>query len=134
MKKLIIICIIATMFAGCHGGNSVDKAISQVEKSIDKLQKNKGKMTDAEWQNLQKETEEPLKVIADALQNNKVGALDKLKIIALTAKWTTAVMDAGFIEMQKAGFNPDSLGNELQKAADESDQPEQEDSVSESNP
>jgi len=120
MKKLIIICIIATLCAGC-GSNPVDKAIAQVQKSIDKLEKNKGKMTEADWQSLQKETEAPLKVIADAMENNKVGPLDKIKIMTVSAKWATAVMQAGFDEMKKAGLDQDGLGKALENATDDVD-------------
>ena len=136
MKKLIVICIIATMCVGCGGSSSVDKAISQVEKSIDKLQKNKSKTTAADLQALEKEMEEPLKILSDAIENDKVGTVNKMKIIAITAKWATLVMEVGLDEMKKAGFDQENIGDELEKIVDEMKQalPEEEDSASESNP
>ena len=118
MKKLLIIGIIAAICTACGGGaSSVDKAISQVEKSIAKLEKNKGKVTEEEWKALEKEVEEPMKVLADALESDKVGAMSKLKIVALTAKWATVVMEAGFGEMQKQlGTELENFGEKLEDA------------------
>ena len=116
MKKIFILGIIAMIFAGCGGGSSVSNAISQVEKSTEKLENSKGKMTDADWQALQKETEAPMKVIADALQAGKVGTMDRLKIIAVMARWSAAVMNAGFNEVAK---QTDDLGKSLENVSKE---------------
>jgi len=115
---MFILGIIAMIFAGCGGGSSVSNAISQVEKSTEKLENSKGKMTDADWQNLQKETEEPLKAIADALQAGKVGAMDRMKIIAVMARWSAAVMSAGFSDVMK---QTDELGKSIENASKELD-------------
>ena len=121
MKRIIIVGIIAAIIcAGCGGSSSVDKAISQVEKALEKVEKNKGNMTQSDWQSLEKEVEEPLQVIADALEKNKVGVMDKLKVVTLVAKWSAVVMEAGFTEIEKeTGINRENLGAELEKAAKE---------------
>ena len=121
MKKIIIIGIIATMFAGCGGGaSSLDKSISQVEKALEKVEKNKGKMTEDDWRLLEKELEEPLKVISDALESDKVGVIAKVKIVALAAKWTAALTEAGVSEIEKqTGINRDNWGTELENLAKE---------------
>jgi len=115
MKKIFILGIIAMIFAGC-GGSAVDNAISQVEKSTERLEKSKGKMTEADWQALQKETEAPMKVIADAMESGKVGAMDRLKLIAVMARWSAAVMNAGFSEMTK---QTEEFGKSLENASKE---------------
>jgi hypothetical protein len=120
MKKLIIAGIIVTLFVACGGSSSVDKSISQVEKAIAKVEKNKGKMTEADWKNLEKEVEAPLKIIADALEKDKVGIMGKMKIIAVTAKWATVLAEAGISELgKKTGTDLKNVEKELEKAAKE---------------
>ena len=120
MKKLIIFSIIVAICTACGGGSSVDKAISQVEKALEKVEKNKGKMTEEDWHALEKEVEEPLKVIADALENDKVGVVGKMKIIAVSAKWATALAEEGARELERrTGVERENWGSELEKAAKE---------------
>ena len=120
MKKLIIAGMIVAICAACGGSSSLDQSISKVEKALEKVEKNKGKMTEADWRNLEKEVEEPLKVIADALESDKVGVVGKMKIIAVTAKWATVLAEAGLSEIEKrTGIERENLGSELEKAANE---------------
>jgi len=114
-KNLFVLGVLLMILVGC-GGSSLDNAISQVEKSTEKLKNSKGKMTEADWQSLQKETEAPLKVIADELQAGKVGDMDKIKIMAVMAQWSAAVMNAGFSEVAK---QTDELGKSLENASKE---------------
>jgi len=127
MKKIVIVGIIVAIFAGCGGASSVDKAMGQIEKAIEKVEKNKGKMTENDWRILEKEVEEPLLVLSDALEKNKVGAIQKVKLITLTAKWATVVMEAGFTEIEKAtGVGRENWQTELEKAAQEIEKAAQE--------
>jgi len=120
MKRIIIIGIIAAICAGCGGSSPVDKAINQVEKALAKAEKNKGNMTEADWKSLEKEVEEPLQVIANALENNKVGVMERIKVMTLVAKWTAVAMEVGFTEIEKStGIDRENWGNELEKAAKE---------------
>ena len=121
MKRIIIIGIIAAIAcAGCGGSSSVDKAISQVDKALAKVEKNKGKMTEADWKSLEKEMEEPLQTIADALEKNKFGMMDRIKVVTLMAKWTAVMMEAGFSEIEReTGINRENWGSEIEKAAKE---------------
>jgi len=117
MKKLIIIGVVAVFIAGCGGASSIDKAVAQVEKAIEKVEKNKDKMTESDWNSLEKEVEEPLKVIANALETNKVGVGQRVKVMTLVAKWTAVVMEAGFTEIEKqTGIDRENWGNELEKS------------------
>ena len=125
MKRLIIIGIIAAMIAGCGGSSSIDKAISQVEKALERVEKNKGNMTEADWKILEKEMEEPLQVIANALENNKIGMVQRVKVMTMVAKWTAVAMEAGFTELEKqTGIDRENWGNELEKAIEGIDKTE----------
>ena len=120
MKKIIAFGIVIMILIGCGGGagSQVDKAIAQVNKSIEKLEKNKGKMSEADWKAMEKEVEAPLKVLSDALESNKVGAMTKLKIVALTAKWATVAMQVGLKEAEKQlGTDLEKVGKELEKVS-----------------
>jgi len=115
----MIIGIIAAMFAGC-GGSSLDQAINQVEKALAKVEKNKGNMTEADWKTLEREVEEPLKVIAHALETNKVGVMERIKVMTLVAKWATVALEAGFTEIEKqTGIHRDEWSNEIEKSTRE---------------
>ena len=116
MKKLTILVFMVAIFAACGGSTSVDKAISQVEKAVEKVEKNKGNMTEADWDALSKEVEEPLKVISDALEKDKVGLMTKMKIVAVTAKWAAIITQAGLNELGKQMVE---AGMEIEKAAKE---------------
>ena len=119
MKKLFIACVIVAICTAC-GGSSVDKAISQVEKALEKVEKNKGKMTEEDWRTLEKEVEEPLKVIADALDNDKVGVIGKVKILAVTAKWATVLAEAGVSELERrTGVDRENWAGEIERAGQE---------------
>jgi prefoldin subunit 5 len=116
MKKLIILGIVVAIFAACGGSSSVDKAISRVEKAIEKVDNNKRKMTDDDWRSLEKELEEPLKVISAALDNDKVGLMVKMKIIAVSTKWAAIITQAGLGEVEKRMVE---AGKEFEKAQQE---------------
>lgn len=77
-------------------------------------------MTEADWQILEKEMEEPLKVIADALENNKVSMMERVKLMTVVGKWSVVIMEAGFSEIEKqTGIDRENWGNELEKASEE---------------
>jgi len=126
LSSLMAIIIVAIMFvAGCGGSSSsLNQAINQVEKALEKVEKNKGNMTEADWNNLEKEVEEPLRIIGEAFENNLFKMTDRIKVAALTAKWAAVVMEAGFLEMERqTGINREELGTEfgveLEKASEE---------------
>jgi uncharacterized phage infection (PIP) family protein YhgE len=73
-------------------------------------------MTEADWDALSKEVEAPLKVIADALENDKAGLMTKMKIVAVTAKWATVIAQAGMSELGKQMVE---AGKEIEKATKE---------------
>ena len=92
----IIIVVMATVFVAvsCSKSSSVDTALSQIEKAMDKVEKNKTSMTEADWEALSEELEQPAKVLNDALENDQVGALKKLKISAVMLRYVAVISEA----------------------------------------
>lgn len=94
----VLLCaIIAAFLAGC-GGSPVDKALNKVDASIKKMEKmtaNNAKISKEELDALSKEMEEPVAVLKDAVDNNKVGALTKVKIVAKLGQWTVLAATVG---------------------------------------
>ena len=92
----IIIMAIAIVFvaASCGKGSSVDGAIAQIEKAMDKVEKNKTSMTEADWKALGEELEQPLQVLNDALESNQVGMMKKLKITAAVMRYAAVAGEA----------------------------------------
>ena len=127
MKKLIIMGIIVSIFAGCGGASSVDQAVNQVEKALEKVEKNKGNMTEADWESLKNEVEEPLQVINEALETNKVGVMERIKVMTLVGRWAAVLMEAGVSEIEKStGINREDFGKELENATQELEKTAQE--------
>ena len=102
MKRLIIAGIIVTIFTGCSKTSStVDKSITQIEKAINQMEEKKDNLSAEDWYSIEKETEEPMKVVTDALENGQGGVKVKMKLVSLMAKWATVVTDIGFRENEK---------------------------------
>lgn len=119
---------IAITFAAvsCNKGSSVDDALSQIEKAMDKVEKNKTSMTETDWKALNDELEQPAKVLSNALESNEVSALKKLKISAAMLRYASVIGEAAFhtasdslkIKMEEMHL-ADSIfvvGNKLQEA------------------
>jgi len=95
----IIVVLLAVVFAvvSCGGkGSSIDGALSQMEKAMDKIEKNKTSMTTSDWEALNKELEEPAKVLSEAMESDQVGALKKLKITGVMLRYATIAGEAAF--------------------------------------
>jgi ABC-type glycerol-3-phosphate transport system substrate-binding protein len=93
-KITIMAMAIAFIAVSCGSDSSVDAALSQIEKAMDKVEKNKSSMTEADWQVLNEELEQPLSVLNKALEDNKVSALKKLKISAAALRFATVAGEA----------------------------------------
>ena len=92
----IIIVVVATAFVAvsCNKGASVDAALSQIEKAMEKVEKNKTSMTEADWKALEAELEQPAKVLNDALENNQVSVLKRVKISAVMMRYVAVISEA----------------------------------------
>ncbi len=119
MKKLILAVLIAAICTAC-GGSPIDKSIKQVEKALERVEKNKADMSRADWEALGKEMEEPLTVINEALENDEIGVLGKVKVVMLVAKLTAFMAEAGVATLEKeTGIDRENFGAELEKAGRE---------------
>jgi hypothetical protein len=122
MKKLnfmIIALVVAFMAASC-GGNSIDSALNQVEKAIDKVEKNKTSMTAADWKAFNEEMDAPCKVLNEALESEEVGALKKIKISAVVLRMAAVAGEAALhtvVDSLNLKMRPalDSLNLQLQQ-------------------
>ena len=91
---VVLACMTSILLIVACAKSPVDKAMEKIDKSIEKVEKNKDKMTKKDFEALDKEMEEPLKVLNDALENDEVGALDKLKIVGKVTKWAAVLVSA----------------------------------------
>ena len=135
-KSIVAFALLAVMMmaVSCGGGSSssVNSAISQMEKAIDKVEKNKASMTEADWKALEAELEEPAAILEAALESNSVGAMDKLKITAISLRYVAILSEAAlstindslsvFNEQLQEQLNSDEMKDalkELEKGAKE---------------
>jgi len=110
----IIILAIAIMFAAvsCGSGNAVDTALSQVEKVMEKVEKNKTSMTEADWEAMSKELEQPLQVLQKALESNNVSWSKKMKISAMMLRYTAVATEAALnTAANESGLTVDSISS-----------------------
>lgn len=115
MRKTIaiLVCMAGLLImAACGGSSPVNKALAKIDDSIEKIEKNKDKITIEELELLAKEMEEPVSVLKKAIDDGEVGAIDKLKILGKLTQWTTLVASIG---MKNAG-------EELEKSLKENKQ------------
>ena len=120
---VVLACMTSILLIVACAKSPVDKAMEKIDKSIEKVEKNKDKMTKKDFEVLDKEMEEPLKVLNDALENDEVGALDKLKIVGKVTKWAAVLVSAGFKvvgdELAKELEEVKSTGDEVKKTLEE---------------
>ena len=64
------------------GGSPVDKALAKLDDAIEKLEKKGDKMTKDEMDAIMKDLEEPVSVLNKTIEDNEVGGVTKIKIIA----------------------------------------------------
>ena len=96
--KMMIVAVAITFVAVSCGSKSapVDAALAQIEKALDKVEKNKTSMTEADWTILSEELEQPSKVLQDALENNQVGLKTKIKIASVLKRYALSLQQAAF--------------------------------------
>ena len=120
MKKVLVISIIVSLLACCGNSSSLDSEIKQIDKAIEKIEKSKDSMTPSDWEALEKEVEKPLQTIQDAIESGKLNSVQRIKLITVTARWSVAVMEAGFSEIEKqTGIERDKWGEEIEKFSKE---------------
>jgi len=111
---------IALAAVSCGKGSSIDAALSQIEKAMDKVEKNKTSMTTADWQALNDELEQPVKILNEALESDNVGALKKFKISAMVLRYAAVAGEAALhtaSDSLKVVLGETNLGDSINVAA-----------------
>ena len=83
--------IISLVLMTACGGSPVDKALAKLDDAIEKLEKKGDKMTKDEMDAIMKDLEEPVSVLNKTIEDNEVGGVTKIKIIAKVTKLTAPV-------------------------------------------
>ena len=89
MKKgfyLLIFVMAVTLMVSC-GRNEVKQSLQQMEKIVEKAEKEKDKLSQEEWKMLAEQFEEYKKIVKNALENKKIGATVQSRCTALTTRW-----------------------------------------------
>ncbi|MDR1722674.1 MAG: hypothetical protein LBR84_01890 [Tannerella sp.] len=116
MKRLSVLFIAGIVavacLAGCGGKDPVDNSLEQIEKAIQKVEKNKKSMTEEDWKAFSKEVEEPCRILDQALKDKEVGTMKKLKISATMLKFAAIAGEAGL------NTAVEKLGEKVKEATD----------------
>lgn len=104
MKKTIValMCIVSLVIITACGGSPVDKSLKKIDTAIEKLEKanKKGeKLSKEDMKQIGKDLEEPLKVLNEALENDEIGGVTKLKIVAKVSKLSILAISAGLKDL-----------------------------------
>lgn len=104
MKKTIValMCIVSLVIMTACGGSPVDKSLKKIDTAIEKLEKanKKGeKLSKEDMEQIGKDLEEPLKVLNEELENDEIGGVTKLKIVAKVSKLSILAISAGLKDL-----------------------------------
>ncbi len=123
MKKILYLFVIAfAVMALVSCGRSEGKsALRDLEKIVEKAEKNKDKLSAEEWKELFAEFQEKEAIANEAAEKNELGITGKVKLLALTTRWAAAYGPRMFedmaSEMDEAGLN--DFEGELKKMGGE---------------
>lgn len=122
MKKLIYLILLTfavTSIVSCGGKNEGKTALREMEKIVEKAEKDKDKLTAEEWKELAVEFEKNEKIASEAADNDKLGIAGNMKLLSLTARWATAYGPRMMQDMLPNLSEPlENLGSDLQKLMD----------------
>lgn len=92
MKKairLLLLAFVVATLTSC-GQSEGKKALLEMERIVEKAEKDKDKLTANEWEELSAAFEENEKVANEAAETGKLGIASRIKILTLTTRWATA--------------------------------------------
>lgn len=124
MKKLIyllLFALAAAAFVACGDKSEGKTALREMEKIVEKAEKDKDNLTADEWKELAASFEENEKIANEAIENKKIGVAGRMKFIALTARWAAA-------------YGPRMILPEMMSKIDEALKPEEEEAKAEAAP
>ena len=99
--------IISLVLMTACGGSPVDKALDD---AIEKLEKKGDKMTKDEMDAIMKDLEEPVSVLNKTIEDNEVGGVTKIKIIAKVTKLTALATKVGIKNLDMGDFSDKAKG------------------------
>ena len=97
--------IISLVLMTACGGSPVDKALAKQDDAIEKLEKKGDKMTKDEMDAIMKDLEEPVSVLNKTIEDNEVGGVTKIKIIAKVTKLTALATKVGIKNLDMGDFS-----------------------------
>lgn len=97
--------IISLVLMTACGGSPVDKALAKLDDAIEKLEKKGDKMTKDEMDAIMKDLEEPVSVLNKTIEDNEVGGVTKIKIIAKVTKPTALATKVGIKNLDMGDFS-----------------------------
>ena len=94
MKKTIValMCIVSLVIMTACGGSPVDKSLKKIDTAIEKLEK-----ANKKGEKLSKEDME--QIGKEALENDEIGGVTKLKIVAKVSKLSILAISAGLKDL-----------------------------------
>lgn len=112
MKQTLFtfVFIISLVLMTACGGSPVDKALAKLDDAIEKLEKKGDKMTKDEMDAIMKDLEEPVSVLNKTIEDNEVGGVTKIKIIAKVTKLTALATKVGIKNLDMGDFSDKAKG------------------------
>ena len=98
--------IISLVLMTACGGSPVDKALAKLDDAIEKLEKKGEDEMDA----IMKDLEEPVSVLNKTIEDNEVGGVTKIKIIAKVTKLTALATKVGIKNLDMGDFSDKAKG------------------------
>jgi len=98
MKKISLnlgMVLIMLVAAACNRTSTVDQSMLAIEKAIDKVEKNKKSMTEADWKAFEKEVEEPVKALNKAAEDGQIGPMKRIQLMTLMGRLMSVAGEAG---------------------------------------
>jgi len=122
MRVKIIVTVLVLVFSAtsCGNGSSVNSALAKVNEAMDKVEKNKTSMSEADWKALNDELTPSIEILNQALESDKVGALQKIKITAAVLRFAAVAGEAALhtaVDSLKVRLDSvSSIGDSVTKA------------------
>ena len=101
------------LMTACGGNNEIfseEINYDTVDKCIEKLEKKGDKMTKDEMDAIMKDLEEPVSVLNKTIEDNEVGGVTKIKIIAKVTKLTALATKVGIKNLDMGDFSDKAKG------------------------
>ena len=120
MKKIIYLLLLTfalTSIVSCGGQNEGKTALREMEKIVERAEKDKDSLTDEEWKELAVSFEANEKIASQAAEENKLGVAGNMKLIALIARWATAYGARMIVPEMTPDMNESlkNLGSDLER-------------------